>query len=288
MKRVSEPTDDGALARILPAARRVILAAESPRLAWYLPAPGPFELVRTPWPGLLSDLHAQPPSTVVVLDLLAFPAEDGRVGAVREVVAAAPLLPVLGLLPFTSEHAAAIARLLEAGISDVADTEMERDAGALLPRLLRVHAQPFQRRLEHGLSQFVSQNALTLLRASAHVALDRGNADDLARLFGASERTVAGWCAREGLPAPRRLLAWMRALLALALLEEPRRTVLGCAHAAGFASDHPLRRSLRELLGDGDVAPRDRSFTHAQSVFGEELAELRARARKLRRLPQGA
>ncbi|HEU0015824.1 MAG TPA: hypothetical protein VFQ45_19255 [Longimicrobium sp.] len=288
MKRVSAPDGDAGPARILPAARRVVLAAESPRLAPYLALPGPFDVVCLPWPELLAELPARPPSTVVLLDLPAFAAGDERVAAVRAVTAAAPLLPVLGLLPFTPEHAATLERLLAAGISDVADTQIERDAGALLPRLLRVHAQPFQRRVEQGLSPFVSQNALTLLRAAAHVAVDRGNADDLARLFGAGERTVAGWCAREGLPAPRRLLAWLRALLALALLEEPRRTVLSCARAAGFANDHPLRRSLRELLGGGDEPPRGRRFGDAQAVLGEELAELRARARKLRRLPQGA
>ena len=57
-------------------------------------------------------------------------------------------------------------------------------------------------------------------------------------------RTVLRWAERAGLPAPRRMLAWMRILLAAVLLDDPGRTVLSVAHACGYSSDSSLRRAM--------------------------------------------
>jgi AraC-like DNA-binding protein len=173
---------------------------------------------------------------------------------------------------------------LAGGVTDIADVEFEGTSASIRQRLLDTHAKPFKRLLEQRLSRRVSQNGLTLLRAAAAVAVDGGTSVGLARAVGCSDRTVPGWCAREGLPSPRRLLAWMRALLAVALLEERHRSIVQVAHCVGFASDHPLRRALRELLG-GDVPPRDRTFAGAMELLNAELRDLRSRAR--RRSPVG-
>jgi transcriptional regulator GlxA family with amidase domain len=174
-----------------------------------------------------------------------------------------------------------ITSLISWGVAEIADAEFEASSSAIRQRLLDAHAKPFKARVEQYLSKRVSQNGLTLIRAAAAVALDGGTSVDLANAVGSSDRTVPGWCVREGLPAPRRLLAWMRVLLAVALLEERLRSVIQVAHCAGYASDHPLRRSFRELLGGPmSVPPRERTFQDAMEVFNGELRDLRSRVRK--------
>lgn len=227
---------------------------------------------------LLHAVRSAPPSAIVLVNPLT---GDAPVPSawVRDLAAAAPLVPIVALTPFRPTHLAGITALLTWGVTEIADVELEATSAAIRQRLLDTHAKPFKLRVEEHLSRRVSQNGLTLLRAAAAVAVDGGTSLGLASTVGCSERTVPGWCAREGLPAPRRLLAWMRALLAVALLEERHRSVVQVAHCAGFASDHPLRRSLRELLG-GDAPPRERTFSRAMEVFSAELRDLRDRARR--------
>jgi AraC-like DNA-binding protein len=227
---------------------------------------------------LLHAVRSAPPSTVVLVNPFTgdAPVPDPWV---QDLAAAAPLVPIVARVPFRPTHMAGITALLGWGVTEIADAELEATSASIRQRLLDTHAKPFKLRLEQHLSRRVSQNGLTLLRAAAAVAVDGGTSVGLASAVGCSDRTVPGWCAREGLPAPRRLLAWMRALLAVALLEERHRSIVQVAHCSGFASDHPLRRSLRELLG-GDVPPRERTFAGAMELFNAELRDLRDRARR--------
>ncbi|HET7231137.1 MAG TPA: helix-turn-helix domain-containing protein [Longimicrobium sp.] len=238
--------------------------------------PAPYTGVVTGWDEMIRTVPHEPPSTVAIIHPLRDGSPDPRV---RELIAAAPLVPVLAVIPFQPEHADGMKTLYAWGVADLADTPFE--SRAIAPRLQSVHAQPFKRLLEPHLSRFVSMYALTLIRAAAGVTVDRGAATDLARIFGAGERTVAGWCARSSLPPPRRLLAWLRLLLALALLDTPGRTVVQAARLAGY-HDQSLRRAVRELLGAG-IRPRPGEFANAAMAFNAELREYRERAREARR-----
>jgi AraC-like DNA-binding protein len=230
--------------------------------------------------NLLDAVRSAPPSAVILVE----PFTGGALVPepwICDLAAAAPLVPIVACTPFRPTHMQGITTLLAWGVTEIADVEFEATSASIRQRLLDTHAKPFKRRLEQRLSRRVSQNGLTLLRAAAAVAVDGGTSVGLASAVGCSDRTVPGWCAREGLPSPRRLLAWMRALLAVALLEERHRSIVQVARCAGFASDHPLRRALRELLGE-DVAPRDRTFAGAMELLNAELRELRSRG------PRGA
>lgn len=241
----------------------------------------PFEAQAMDWAALAESSRVAAPSTVVVIDPFVdrgSPELDPRVPAL---LAAARMLPVVALVPFRAEYHSAVRTLLDWGLTDIADSELENTAEAIRMRLLSVHAQPLKKLVEASLSRFVSGNALNLIRASAEVAVDRGTAVELGHLLGSSERTVAGWCAREGLPPPRRLLAWLRLLLALSLLEDPSRLVLNAAHCAGY-TDHSLRRALRELLGE-KAPTREWALSDGLTAFNEELRELREKARLGRR-----
>jgi methylphosphotriester-DNA--protein-cysteine methyltransferase len=233
------------------------------------------------WRELIDATSAAPPSTVALID--PFDAGDEvRVSPhVQELLSVTRILPVVARVPLVPKYTAAVRELLALGVAEIADADFETTAGGLRARLLAAHAKPLKNLVEPALSRFVSENALTLIRGAIETAVDRGSALDLASLFGSADRTVTGWCHREGLPPPRRLLAWMRVLLALALLREPRRSVLNAAVSAGYGTEHALRRVLREFLG-GDAQPRERSLDQVLATLNAELRALRESRRPRR------
>jgi hypothetical protein len=268
-------------------------AGEGTRTVWVLDDPGlapfvqvvpPFEARSAGWGELIDAASFAPPSTVVLVTPFTAGESDPRVSRqVQELLSVTQILPVVAMVPLAPKYGAAVRQLLAMGIAEVADADFEATAGALRLRLLAAHAKPLKNLVEPALSRFVSESALTLIRGAIETAVDRGSALDLAALFGAADRTVTGWCHREGLPPPRRLLAWMRVLLALALLREPRRSVLNAAVSAGYGTEHALRRVLREFLG-GDAQPRERSLDQALATLNAELRVLRENRRSKRPL----
>ena len=196
-------------------------------------------------------------------------------------LAAAGMTPVLAAVSMRRVREEEIRALLAAGLTDLLDAEIEGHPGAADAVLASVRARPFKLLLENSLSRFVSFDALTLIRAAAEVTVDGGGAEELAELFDSQERTVSGWCAREALPPPRRLLAWLRLILALALLADPERGVSKAATAAGY-TDHSLRRALRTFLGAGKPT-RAWYAADALAAFNAELAGLREQTRQRRR-----
>jgi methylphosphotriester-DNA--protein-cysteine methyltransferase len=174
--------------------------------------------------------------------------------------------------------------LYEWGVSEVLDLLLETSPGAVWQRLRATRARPLKRRVEGVLSSYASEYARNLVRAACEAAVDGGGAPELAALFGVEPRTASAWCRREGLPPPRRLLAWMRVLLAATLLEEDGRSVVNVARAAGYATDHALRRAMRELAeGDPSTVARGRLFEQAAERFNSELRECREHVREQRR-----
>jgi transcriptional regulator GlxA family with amidase domain len=123
----------------------------------------------------------------------------------------------------------------------------------------------------------MSGQARAILMAAAEVVATGGQAQELARALYLSPRTLLRWCNRAELPPPRRVLAWMRILLATELLDDPGRTVSSVAHACGYSSDNSLRRALQDFL---DTTPttlrKDGAFSLASELFLRELSEVRS------------
>jgi transcriptional regulator GlxA family with amidase domain len=127
----------------------------------------------------------------------------------------------------------------------------------------------------------MSGRARTLLMAAAEVVSMGGRGRDLARSLHLSERTVLRWSERSGLPPPRRLMAWMRILLAASLLDDPGRTVLSVAYACGYSSDSSLRRAMQDFLGTvPTVLRREGAFTRASRLFLEELGKAKSEGKE--------
>lgn len=237
------------------------------------------------WEALDDALEMAAPSTVAVVDPYdGRPPSEGLSPRVPELIRRHPMTPVVVTMALEDAEMEDIATVLAWGVSEVVDLDLENTPTTLVPRLRGAHARPLKRRIEKLLSPYASTDAAVLLYAASEVAVDGGNAPELAERFGVESRTVAAWCRREALPPPRRLLAWTRVLLAAVLLEEAERPVLNAARGAGYASDHALRRAMRDLVGgDPSTMPRDTIIKRATERFNDELHHLREAVRERRR-----
>jgi AraC-like DNA-binding protein len=243
--------------------------------------PSPYQVKLVGSAGKLRDLlGTASPSSIVLL-----PYDAGcSIEMVGEIVIAARLIPVVGAVPLTGAQARYVRELWRAGVSDVVDLEPSPGPELLAADLEQVHARRFKQRVEAELYGSLSQNALSLIRAVAEVAVDGGNSADLAKRVDARERTVLHWCMREGLLTPRRLLVWIRVALTVALLESPERSIVVAARDAGYSSDHPFRRVLRDLFGEEfGKSPRALTFGRVMEAFNSEIRSRRASTSVARR-----
>jgi AraC-like DNA-binding protein len=135
------------------------------------------------------------------------------------------------------------------GVAQIIAADEEVTLPALRQRLGTLRGGVLRLTLEAHLPPTLTGRARAVILQAAEVASAGGGAAGLCVALHVSLRTLLRWCVDEGLPPPRRLLAWMRLLLAAALLEDPGRTVLGVAFASGYYSDNTMRRALKELLG---------------------------------------
>ena len=138
--------------------------------------------------------------------------------------------------------------------------------------------------LEQVLPVETSGRGRVIIDAAADVVAMGEQGRDLAAALGLSRRTLLRWSERAGIPPPRRLLAWMRILLACAMLDDPGRSVLSVARSAGYSSDSGLRRITQKFLQASPTELRGRgAFPLAAAAFVRELGEYRLRVRVMTR-----
>jgi AraC-like DNA-binding protein len=142
------------------------------------------------------------------------------------------------------------------GVSQIIALDEEVTPAALRQRLGSLRGGALRMTLDGHLPPTLTYRARSVILQAAEVAASGGGATGLCAALHVSLRTLLRWCVDEGLPPPRRLLAWMRLLLAAALLEDPGRTVLGVAFASGYYSDNTMRRALKQLLGSSPTRLR--------------------------------
>lgn len=222
---------------------------------------------------------ASPPAAILVVDPY-----DGGTGKARELcgdlrslLLEFPSATVLAAMDTDPGRSRDLRTLGEWGVADVICLEEDDTQEALYRRLRAVEGRTLQNLLQRTLPALISGRARMLVMTAAEVVSVGGKAHDLARRLHLSERTVLRWSSRAGLPAPRRMMAWMRILLASALLDDPGRSVLSVAHACGYSSDSSLRRATTDFLQAGPSAlRREGAFERASSAFLAELAVTRA------------
>lgn len=229
------------------------------------------------WQALRGAVQDAPPDALVVVD--PFADLDGwgaPAPALRALLREYPSISVLAALRLRRGVSPHLRTLGEWGVEDLISIDEDDTPEAVVLRLRLASGRPLQRLLEGALPAAVSGRARSLLLAAAEVVSLGGRGRELARTLHLSERTVSRWAERSGLPSPRRVMAWMRILLASSLLDDPGRTVLGAARACGYASDGGLRRAMQDFISMPPTELRRRgAFSHASRAFADELRRVR-------------
>jgi transcriptional regulator GlxA family with amidase domain len=170
--------------------------------------------------------------------------------------------------------------LLEWGVADVVALGREDSPAALARRIRVVQGRAVHRLLRRALPRGVPSRARVLLTKAAETVAAGGQAPELAEALGVNERTVPRWCARADLPPPRRLMAWLRLLMAADLLDDAHRSVASVARACGYSNEVSLKAALRQFMGaPPSELRRMGAFDTAARAFSRELFELREAGR---------
>lgn len=225
------------------------------------------------WDALRSIIENQVVRAVVVVDPYHGTAPGRALSPeLRALLADFPSLPVLALVDTGPARYRDICELGAWGVADVISLEQESTPAAIAERLRSASGWMLRLLVERVMPESISARGRMVLLTASEVASEGGGAEELACALFVTGRTLHRWCADAGLPAPRRLMLWMRVLLATELLDDPGRTISGVALACGYASDNALRTALAGTLGQSVTElRRNGAFTAAAAAFGDEL-----------------
>ena len=250
---------------------------------------GSFEVVRVyGWEELAESCRGATPGAVTVVDPYWGTDAEGR--------PAAELANFLWRFPSASVVAAFwseqggprdVWTLSRMGISEILYLDEENVPALIRHRLLSVRVR-LVREIVEGLHFALPGRSRAILAAATEVVAAGGQVRDLARALCVSRQTLVRRSRSCGLPAPRALLQWIRALYAAAMLDDPGRSVRSVSQACGYADDRGLRRLFRgladgaptELRASGAFPIIEKGFRCAMERDGEvSTTALRASAR---------
>ena len=230
------------------------------------------------WRALREVLRRAPLGALAVVD--PFGSRGGLAEEVRDLLRALPSAAVIAALPVGPNDGPTIRTLLTWGVADILDLVREDSPVAILRRLELVRGRAADRLLQRALPRSVPSRTRALLTTAAQVVVAGGHGPEFARALGVDERTVPRWCARADLPTPRRLLAWLRLMIAADLLDDPGRTMESAARAAGYTAAVSLKSATKNLIG---LQPRELrargAFEMVASAFARELFDMREASR---------
>lgn len=250
------------------------------------------------WDALDEAIREAPPSAMALVDPYARQGNGNSNGAsngggaavprlsprLGELMEAYPSIPWIAAMPVRAEAHEHVRRLGEWGAVQVIALGHDDTVGALRQRLEAARGRPMRALLEQVLPAETSGRARVIIDAAADVVAVGEQGRDLANALGLSRRTLLRWSERAGIPPPRRLLAWMRILLACAMLDDPGRGVLSVARTAGYSSDSGLRRITQKFLRASPTELRESgAFRRAAAAFVAELGDYRLRVRVVTR-----
>ena len=236
------------------------------------------------WRALDEGIREAPPGSMAVVDPYA--SADGAVrqrtpsSELRDMLTAYPSTPFVAALEMRVEAHEDVRLLERWGVVQVVAIGHDDTVVAISRRLRSARGRPMRALLEQVLPPETSGRARAIIDAAADVVMMGEHGRDLAETLNLSRRTLLRWSERAGLPPPRRLLAWMRILLACELLDDPGRSVLSVAHSAGYASDSGLRRITQKFLRASPTELRETgAFRRAATAFVTVLNETRGQVR---------
>lgn len=232
------------------------------------------------WSALADALQRSSPMAVAVVDP-GIHREDPAAPAetLRRLLESYPSSTVVAALPVRGQDSVVLQTLRDWGVADVLDLIRERTPDAVARRLRVVQGRTPQRVLARALPGSVSGRTRALLGVAAETVARGGMVPELARALDVTERTVARWHQQADLPPPRRVLVWLRLLLAADLLDNPGRSLEAVARGCGYAGGASLKATLRAVLR---MTPRELraegAFRTTVQRFQEELWGIREEA----------
>lgn len=242
----------------------------------------------TSWNDLVDALRSSPPAAITVVD--PYRHDDGGSGLAVELQSLLREIPsatVVAALHVTPGDSLVLRTLGDWGVADCLDLVRENTPSGVARRLRVVQSRPVQRLLNRALPRGLPSRPAALLLRAAEVVAVGGQAPHLAQALGVGMRTVLRWCRRADLPPPRRLLAWLRLLLAADLLNDPKRSLESVARATGYASGASVKTAVRNLM---KTTVRDLkengAFASVARAFDRELLTLREAAREADKPPK--
>lgn len=236
------------------------------------------------WEDLLDEVKTVPASALIVVDPYAFSEEPGRPSIeLSALLNRFPSLTVTAALEVKAGRLEDVLKLGQWGVVQVIDLQEDASSAVLGRRLLAARGRPLRSLIERALPIYTSAAARSILSAATGIVAEGGQGKDLAKSLHITPRTLSRWCRKAGLPPPKRLLAWMRILLAAEFLDDPGRPVSAVALACGYAADSSLRLALRRFTGMNPTELRESgAFSTTSTVFLEALKEARAPKRRYR------
>ncbi|MEX2583847.1 MAG: helix-turn-helix domain-containing protein [Gemmatimonadota bacterium] len=236
------------------------------------------------WDELLDAVRTAPASSLIVVDPYTEAGSDaGPTIELASLLNRFPSLTVIGALELKPGRAGDLLKLGQWGVVQIIDLDEETTAVSLSRRLMAARGRPLRGLVERQLPSYTSAAARAILSAAAAIVAEGGQGRDLAKSLFITPRTLSRWCRKAGLPPPKRLLAWMRVLLAAEFLDDPGRPVSAVALACGYAADSSLRLALRRFTGLNPTELRELgAFQTAAAAFVQALAEARAPKRRYR------
>lgn len=232
------------------------------------------------WRSLRETARDAAPTTVAIVDPCTGSPDGSLSLELRTFITEFSWLPVIATVGGAPAQLENLLTLGRWGVSEVIVRGVE-DTPAGIRRAVRfAQGKVLQAVLEEILPPYLPGRVRRILFAAAEAIGSGGHAPDLAAALGVTETTVMRRCERLHLPPPRRVLAWVRVLLAARLLDQPGRTSQSVASACGYATEAGLRRVLQNFLGMGVTELRSRgALDTAARAFLRELRELREEGR---------
>jgi AraC-like DNA-binding protein len=236
------------------------------------------------WSQLAEAARSAPASALLVVDPYDGSGERTQIAPeLARLLDDLPSLAITAALPIQAGTQEDLRRLGGLGVVQVIDLEEEGTAVAVGERLSSARGRPLRSLMDRALPDSTSGAARAILAAATSIVADGGQGQDLADSLNVTPRTVSRWCRRAALPPPKRLLAWMRILLAAELLDDPGRRITEVAAACGYAADSSLRHTLRTFVGMTPTELRQHgAFAVSSRLFLEALAEARSADKRYR------
>lgn len=237
-----------------------------------------FRLIR---PGGWRELNARvlemAPSAVLLVDPSHGHAPDSGIAPeLEELRGRFPSSCVVAAFSTSRFPPAGLRRLGQLGIAEVVDLDDDLVPTVLRQRILSARALPFHRLLRAPELNGLSGRGRAILDRAVDTVVTGGLPRDLADDLGLSPSTLLRWSESAQLPTPRRLVLWLRVILACALLDDPGHSVHSVGRACGYSGDHALRRAIRSVLPLSPSELRDRgAFRASTDAFFQVLAEHR-------------